>query len=152
MGNVGGGMGGGGNNSMGGNGGMGNQGGNNQNNNNNNNNMDPQAQLDRLQSQDGRISANSSISGNNQGGMIPGGNNGPSGGGGGDNKAPKTDEERAAWLRHLKEDIAQRAREAAELEASLDMNKRKNDGGVGDLSSSNKRSRKDEEENRTTPV
>ena len=56
----------------------------------------------------------------------------------------KTPEERALWLRKLKEDIAQREREAAELEASLGDDKRRNDGDDFDSSSkSSKRMKKE---------
>jgi len=58
----------------------------------------------------------------------------------------KTPEERALWLRKLKEDIAQREREAAELEASLGDDKRRNDGDDFDSSSkSSKRMKKESE-------
>ena len=43
----------------------------------------------------------------------------------------KTDDEKASWLKKLKEDIAAREREAAELEASLDP-KRKSQGSDDD--------------------
>ena len=56
----------------------------------------------------------------------------------------KTPQERALWLRKLKEDIAQREREAAELEASLGDDKRRNDGDDFDSSSrSSKRMKKE---------
>ncbi len=100
-----------------------------------------------------------------QGGMNPGGSNAPQDqtssqqdrtnsteGNKSDNPssatAGKSPEERAEFLRKLKEDIAAREREAAELEASLGADKRKNDGeGVGD--SSAKRAKTEED---TTPV
>jgi len=62
----------------------------------------------------------------------------------------KSTGERAAWLRKLKEDIAQRESEAAELEASLGADKRRNEGDGGD--SSNKRHRKDQDQNVSTAV
>lgn len=97
----------------------------------------PQSQSDRMPSQQERPnSRGSSVAGN-----VPSSNS---------SHDSKTPEERAAWLRKLKEDIAQREREAAELEASLGVDKRKNDGGDGDLA--NKRPRKDQEQNESTAV
>jgi len=63
-------------------------------------------------------------------GIVPSNDNSPTGVGG-RSTGSKTDEER---LRHLKDDISQHAKEAAKLEASLDMNKQKNeeDGGHAD--------------------
>ena len=97
----------------------------------------------------------------NQGGMNTGGNNPPQDqtpsqqdrpnsteGTKSDNPssatAGKTPEERQEFLRKLKEDIAAREREAAELEASIGADKRKNDGEDGGDSSA-KRAKTEED-------
>ncbi len=68
-----------------------------------------------------------------------------SGGGTSSNNA-KTHGERALWLRKLKEDIAQKEREAAELEASLGHDKRSNDEDDFESSAKlNKRMKKESE-------
>ena len=51
---------------------------------------------------------------------------------GGKGSEEKTDDEKAAWLKKLKDDIAAREREAAELEASLDPKRKIQDGDEPD--------------------
>ena len=60
----------------------------------------------------------------------------------------KTKEDKAAWLKKLKDDIALREKEAAELEASLNGggDKRKNDGDDDDGASSNKKVKTEDNE------
>ncbi len=64
-----------------------------------------------------RLSAASSVSGNFSQGKPGKGNE------------EKTDDEKAAWLKKLKDDIAAREREAAELEASLASKRKTEDNG-----------------------
>ena len=62
----------------------------------------------------------------------------------------KTTEERALFLQKLKDDIAQREKEAAELEASLGVDKRRND--KDDVDSSSKSSKRMKKEAEMTPI